>query len=142
MQINEVVTTVNDGEYLKHSNYWETSWNREGVFFLFHNEGAFRLLVPDIHRNAVEEMRTGKTVLMGYGYHQQIKKRVVTLVFDDLTEYPFSMTMPDYVCLGPISEESFGHQRRTLHVYVNPDKLELTLPCFHTGTKLPCYMAA
>lgn len=50
---------VNHGPLIEASNYWDSEAARDGYLYLSINAGAFRLLVPDVHRRILSDMRPG-----------------------------------------------------------------------------------
>jgi hypothetical protein len=49
----------NDGPLIVASNYWESEIATAGKLYLTMNAGCFRLLVPQIQRAAISDMRPG-----------------------------------------------------------------------------------
>lgn len=49
----------NHGPLITASNYWQTEHAARGLLYLSVNAGAFRLLVPNVQRRAISDMRPG-----------------------------------------------------------------------------------
>jgi hypothetical protein len=54
-----VLTFENDGPLIVASNYWESEIAAAGKLYLTMNAGCFRLLVPQIQRAIISDMRPG-----------------------------------------------------------------------------------
>ena len=55
----ELLNFENDSPLIVASNYWESSMAKAGKLYLSLNAGCFRLLVPQILRSSISDMRPG-----------------------------------------------------------------------------------
>ena len=86
-----LIIISNDGQLITDTNYWNTVYARHGICFMSGNAGAWRLLVPDMHKWVLAEMATAKHVEIELGFEQG--KRVAKIWFDDRTPRPFMLLM-------------------------------------------------
>lgn len=84
-----LIMIVSDGQLIKETNYWDTLHAERGLFFMSGNAGAWRLLVPDMHKPVLAEMATAKVVEIELGL--KMGQRVITIWFDDKTPTPFQL---------------------------------------------------
>lgn len=84
-----LIMIISDGQLIKETNYWDTLHAERGLFFMSGNAGAWRLLVPDMHKPVLAEMATAKVVEIELGF--KMGHRVVTIWFDDKTPTPFQL---------------------------------------------------
>lgn len=79
------------GKELIYTNYWESEMAHAGYFFVTANAGCLRVLVPQMHEESIEEMRTGKRVLIEPSIYEP--RVALDFVFDDGTETPFTVSI-------------------------------------------------
>ena len=84
-----LIIITNDGQSISSTNYWDTEHAEHGLFFMSGNAGAWRLLVPDMHKPVLADMATAKVVEIELGFKQG--QRAVTIWFDDKTPTPFQL---------------------------------------------------
>lgn len=65
-----LIIITNAGLSISSTNYWGTRHADAGLFFLSGNAGAWRLLVPDMHKDTLAEMATTKVVEIELGFKQ------------------------------------------------------------------------
>ena len=76
----------NDGQKLVSTNWFDSPHGKK-FFFLSYNAGAARLLMPDVSRSALAEMKTGKQVkITQYA-------DCVDIVFDDGSSSPYGLQL-------------------------------------------------
>jgi hypothetical protein len=86
------LTVKNEGPEIASSNFWETDYERRGLFYLSLNAGAFRLLVPSVHDSVIAEFRTAKEIVISRGpWEAQGGRDSIEILFDDGTDDPFSL---------------------------------------------------
>jgi len=85
-----MLTITNDGQTLVSTNYWDLPHARQGLLYVSGNAGALRLLVPPAAEGMVEEMRTGKSVMIE---PSTTMAGCVDVVFDDGSPEPFCVTI-------------------------------------------------
>jgi hypothetical protein len=88
----------NDGPALVQTNYWDLPQAQAGFFYASGNAGAYRLLVPDVKRGELSEMKTGKSVVMtrgrgGPSLSEMTGKDLIELLFDDGSDSPYVLFM-------------------------------------------------
>lgn len=86
-----MIIVQNKGKELAFTNYWESELALAGYFFVTANAGCLRVLVPPMHENSIEEMRTGKRVLIEPSIYEP--RVALDFVFDDGTETPFTLSI-------------------------------------------------
>jgi hypothetical protein len=79
---------LNDGQLITETNYWQTSFNESGYFYLSINAGAIRLLVPE-NFDEVFEFHTAEFVVVTFD--DSTKK--VSILFDDKSDCPYQITL-------------------------------------------------
>lgn len=83
-------TFSNNGEDLEDTNYWRSDHAKKGLMYLTGNASVWRLLVPKIVHQFVDEMRTGVRVV--------IEPSIAAagcwdVVFEDESPSPFVITI-------------------------------------------------
>jgi hypothetical protein len=108
---NQIISTANNGSRIVSTNYWGSSLEAAGIFYISVNAGAIRLLVPRGSESAVNEMKTAKEVVVSRGMDSQNNNRdSLELLFDDHSDNPFAIFSPIDACdrwlteEGPLSE--------------------------------------
>jgi hypothetical protein len=89
-----IIETRNNGPLIVSSTYWGSDMEKMGLLYLSINAGAFRLLLPAGREDLVEEMRTGKTIVISRGPWADPVGRgndSLEILFDDGTKTPFSI---------------------------------------------------
>ncbi len=85
-----MIEIENNEQDIISSNFWDSELARRGYYFLSFNVGAVRLLVPDNLLPEVEEMKTGKAVIISQGTMNG-KEGATEILFEDYTENPYSI---------------------------------------------------
>ena len=86
-----MIIVQNKGKELTFTNYWESELALAGYFFVTANASCLRVLVPPMHENSIEEMRTGRRVLIEPSIYAP--RIALDFVFDDGTEAPFALSI-------------------------------------------------
>lgn len=81
----------NKGQQIVNTNYWESEYARQGLFYLSWNAGAGRLLIPDDQKSIIREMKTAKMVIVSRGEWQG--KDALELLFEDHSDNPFVINL-------------------------------------------------
>ena len=82
----------NCGKSIAKTNYWDSEHALAGLFFLSWNAGAARLLVPDVQKLTLQEMRTAKYAIVSRGpWADQGGRDALELLFEDGSDAPFSI---------------------------------------------------
>lgn len=79
------ITISNDGPAIADTNYWQSEHAARGLCYLSGNAGVWRLLVPPAAAAMLEEMRTGRPVII----EPARDPRCWAIVFDDGSDAPF-----------------------------------------------------
>lgn len=106
-----VVEVTNHGPLILGSSYWGSEMERRGLFFLSPNAGCIRLLVPSVHRQAIQEMRTGKHVILSRGpWPERGQADALELLFDDGSASPFALHLTAASCALLPGEPDAGRE--------------------------------
>jgi len=74
------------------TNYFDCEHAQAGMFYLSWNAGAARLLVPDVQKFTLPEMRTAKYVIVSRGpWDDQGGRDALELLFEDGSDAPFAV---------------------------------------------------
>jgi len=120
------------------TTYFDTEMCAKGFYHLVHNNGKYFLFLPKWKEKVLQEMQTGKQVIITRGSHEG-KKDSFEIMFDDETETPFSVLIRDeqFTRLSPLKEGWHG----TLYVYSGDiDECRLIFPYvyYRITDNLPC----
>lgn len=131
------LTVENHGPLIVRTNYWETEWADRGYVLLSPNAGAFRLLLPRGHEQAINDMHTAKGCAVSFGPWSIAGDEVGSMfevLFDDESTDPFSIHIsPDQVIPRPAAADVAGEW--TLSVWTAPrrqrdrPRMALQRPC-------------
>jgi len=82
----------NDGPAIASTNYWTDSFDDSGKFVVSHNID-FRILLPESFNNQLQEMATGRNVIVSRGPWGLIGgQHGIEILFDDDSDQPFQIT--------------------------------------------------
>lgn len=84
-----MIIVGNNGKEIISTNYFESDYAKDGLFFLSWNAGALRILVPDEYLRDIAEMKTGKIVVVSRGIYKG--KDALEIMFDDYTDNPYAI---------------------------------------------------
>ena len=88
--MNQIIEIQNNGPELISTNYWQSKHAQKGYVYLTVNAGCFRLLVPVNKQLSIDDMITGKIVLITRGPWPDMKKKdALELLFEDYTDSPY-----------------------------------------------------
>lgn len=86
------VTTENHGPLIVASSYWGSDLEGAGKYWVSVNAGAIRVMVPRTARAVIQEMRTGKTVIVSRGpWPANQLPEAVEILFDDGGDDPYCL---------------------------------------------------
>ena len=89
---NNLLTIENNGAEIAATNYFESEYAIAGKVYLSVNAGVFRLLLPDNQIHMLEEISTGKEVVISIGKWPEAAKQIAfELMFDDHSDSPFCL---------------------------------------------------
>jgi hypothetical protein len=87
-----MIKLSNKGKEILETNYWDSEYAQEGIYYLSWNAGAARLLVPDSKKSDINEMKSAKYVIISRGTWLEHKKNdALELLFEDNSESPFCL---------------------------------------------------
>lgn len=91
----DIIAIVNNGMDIYSTNFWETSWAKNGLCFLSWNAGAGRLLVPKKTANtAMSDMRTAKRIIIEQrSCRPGLQHTHFDVVFDDGSGQPYVISV-------------------------------------------------
>lgn len=139
MDRDPMIVLSGEGPEITATNFWESEYDREGLFFLSIRAGVARLLVPDALRDAVNEFRTGREVVISRGPRPDVGVRdAVEIMFDDGSRSPFAL----YIMPEQTHGLAAGPELRRCTVWVRGEGGQsvkaLDLPAFYrTSRRLP-----
>ena len=82
----------NNGIEIEETNFWDSILARKGYCYVSINASALRLLVPPVHEMQIEEMKTGKKIIVSRGpWPRMGQTDAFEILFDDGSENPFSL---------------------------------------------------
>jgi hypothetical protein len=121
------------------TTYYRTEMCAKGFYYLVHNNGKYFLFLPKYDEKVIQEMKTGKHVVITRGSHEGVKD-CFEIVFDDGSENPFAILLRDeqFSRINPLIEGwhgplyvFFGELERCIilfnYVYY---RITDNLPCF------------
>lgn len=82
----------NRGQAIAATNYWDSDHAKAGYFYLSWNAGAARILVPDVYKPALRDMRGAKYVIISRGpWTEQGGRDALELLWEDGSDSPFAI---------------------------------------------------
>ena len=87
LMIMQMITIENEGCEIIRTNYWLSEWNRNGIMAASLNAGDFRLLIPDNMKTQIQEMKTGKEIIISKGIYKG--RKAYEIMFDDHSSEPY-----------------------------------------------------
>ena len=139
----ETIHVGNNGQNIRATNYWGSSYAAKGYFFLSINAGAFRLLVPDSRVAEITEWTSAREVIVTRGpWPWQETLDALEIMFEDDSESPYSLMLTRGLCdrMPPVWDADKNGQppRRKFSAWTRNGKV-LELPCrYRIARKLPC----
>lgn len=130
------ISFENNGPTLIASNYWDSDYAKRGFLFLTTNAGAYRLLVPDLQLNCVQDMLTAKEVILTYGFSKSDSQHMVEILFDDHTNFPFVLNLSINQLDKGITKAGDGG--RDFLIYGSGCQHLGKLTAYYREDKLPC----
>jgi len=86
-----MISVVNEGQAIKHSDYWQSEQDRAGYLFLSWNAGAARLMVPDASEALLKEMHGAQYVIISKGEPEG--RGALEHLFENGSDAPFVVHM-------------------------------------------------
>lgn len=106
-----MLTIENQGQAIKSTNYWDSEHARRGLVYLSWNAGAGRLLVPDVAKAYLREMKGAREVIVSRGpWTDQGCRDAIELLWEDGSDSPFCIHLLMEQCdrLIPEAEQGGG----------------------------------
>ena len=112
-----VITLTNNGPDIEKTNYWSTRQAKDGIIYFSVNAGCIRALVPESKKNIIQEMKTGKKVIISRGpFPSQGREDAFEILFDDYSNDPFVIfTGVDQWDLAPEQDDRWTFTAWTTH---------------------------
>ena len=101
----------NRGQMILATNYWESEQARAGYFFLSWNAGAARLLVPDVQKAVLREIKGAREVIISRGpWTDHGGREALELLWEDGSDNPFCIHLVAEQCdrLIPDTDQGGG----------------------------------
>lgn len=133
-----LITIGNDGQDIVSTNYFESEYAVNGKVYMSINAGAFRLLLPDSQMRYLEEMSSGKEVLITLGkWLEGNKRQAFELLFEDYSMSPFCLYFgPEQI--DRIPNDMHRKDKTVFTVWTTAGKV-LSLPCYTRRVdEIPC----
>jgi hypothetical protein len=132
------ITITNSAKEIKETNYFDTPHAKQNLIFLSINANCARLLLPDGLTDFLDEMRTGKYVILSSGIYKN--KNAIEILFEDDSDSPFSIHIEAKQCDRILPKQDDGIELE-FKVYTREGE-KLNLPAkFRMVDKLPCLKA-
>ena len=91
---DQMLTIVNSGQAIAETNYWDSQYARNGLFYLSWNAGVARLLVPDNQQCALRELCSARLVMLSQGVAPIGGEReALELKFEDDSDAPYCLRL-------------------------------------------------
>lgn len=116
---------VNNGQdiVLPLTTFWDSDFAHKGLFYLSFNDGAARLLVPDVHLGSLEDMRSGKMAVLTRGPYPEVRLlECMEILFDDGTHEPYSIHLSPGAYSQMLPDSDIGKDF-PLHVWTRTAKV-------------------
>jgi hypothetical protein len=87
-----MLTIQNRGQAIAHTNYWDSDHARRGYLYLTWNAGAARLLIPDVAKPLLHDMKNAQEVIVSRGpWTAHDHRDALELLWEDHTDTPFAI---------------------------------------------------
>lgn len=116
----------NNGPEILSTNFWDSPANRKGIVVVSLNAGTFRLLLPDALGEMVDEMATGKEVVIAKGLVRGL--RAYSFLFDDGTDNPFLLRVGENQFGGVVPADGEHGKAVRVSAWVRGPRKVLDLP--------------
>ena len=108
-----VLFIKNAGQRIAETNYWDSEHAKAGMVYLSWNAGAARLLLPDLQKPMLREMRGARHVIVSRGtWSGQGGRDALEVLFEDGSDNPFAIHLVAEQCdrLLPGDNQGGGFQ--------------------------------
>ncbi|WP_312918389.1 hypothetical protein [Stutzerimonas kunmingensis] len=132
-----MITIGNDGPLIKHTNYWQSEYFHSGYALLSWNAGVARLLLPDVLKPGLRDMKTAEHVIISCGPMLQAGGRQgLEILFDDYSDNPFTLSMSIEQALQVPADTVRDNFRLT--IWTRGGLKQSHQAMFRRVTQLPC----
>jgi len=99
------ITITNHGQWITHTDYWQSPIEAAGKLYLSPNAGAIRILIPRAHRAIIQEMRRAKYAVLSRGPWPEMRlPDAVEIMWEDGSDAPFALHLSPESCSALPSE--------------------------------------
>ena len=86
------ISIANRGQAIASTNYWDMEHAKAGLIFLSWNAGAGRVLIPDVQKPLLRQMKGAKSVIVSGGpWPDRGGRDAWELMWEDYSEAPFAI---------------------------------------------------
>ena len=129
-----MLTIVNDGQKIRETNFWQLSTNK---FWVSVNAGCMRLLVPRAMHYTIDDIKTGKEVVVSRGPMPSAGiLDGMEIMFDDHTDEPFAIHVGT-AAFDLVPNEEWIEREFPFHVYTETEVIHFSAH-YRVVRRLPC----
>lgn len=100
---------INRGQAIVRTDYWTSEHAQTGYCYLTWNAGAARILIPDVVKHLLREMKGAKEVIISRGpWADQGGRDAMELMWEDGSDEPFCLHLVAEQCDRLIPETDQG----------------------------------
>ena len=106
-----IITIENRGQAIVSTNYWDTEHAQRGHLYLSWNANCARVLVPDIAKPMLRELKGASEVVVSRGpWIDQGGREAIELLWEDGSDAPFAVQLVAEQCdrLIPDTDQGGG----------------------------------
>lgn len=101
----------NQGQRIIETSYWDTEHAQRGYLYLSWNASCARVLVPDVAKPILRELKSAREVIVSRGpWIDQGGREAIELLWEDDSDAPFAVQLVSEQCdrLIPDSDQGSG----------------------------------
>ncbi len=87
-----------EGQNITDNGFWDSEWNKNGIFYLVYNNRSFHLMIPAPQENLLREMKSGYYIVITTGYSIRDKATMIEIMFEDHSDNPFALSIATRQC--------------------------------------------
>ena len=88
--MTNLIKIENAGQKIVSTNYWKSEIAKSGKLFFSVNAGCVRMLIPELMKNMIHEIKTGKKVILSRGpWPDRNRDDAFEFLFEDFTKTPY-----------------------------------------------------
>ena len=138
MNLMPLMIRIGNNGFPLETTYFNTEMCSKGFYYLVHNTENYFLLLPKWNERVINEMETGKSVVITRGNHEG-KEDSFEVMFDDNSDNPYMIILRDeqFTRLSPLKEGWNGN----FYVYsgdLDEYKLFFSQVYYRITDNLPC----